>query len=155
MGTYNISKLADIALVRNLAMELGPHGIRVNAICPGLVKTDFAKALWDNPEGERRANEITPMRRLGEPDDFKGIAVFLGSNASSWITGQAMTVCGGTNMWGLLAQGGLFVGLLAVERWRLVFRSAPSYYQRMRHRVTVLVALLHGLMAVLQMSTTG
>ena len=100
LGTYNISKLADIALVRNLAMELGPHGIRVNAICPGLVKTDFAKALWDNPEGERRANEITPLRRLGEPDDFKGIAVFLGSNASSWITGQAMTVCGGTNMWG-------------------------------------------------------
>jgi hypothetical protein len=58
-------------------------------------------------------------------------------------------------VWGLLAQGGLFVGLLAVERWRSVFRSAPSYYQRMRHRVTVLVALLHGLMAVLQMSTTG
>jgi hypothetical protein len=58
-------------------------------------------------------------------------------------------------VWGLLAQGGLFVGLLAVERWRLVFRSAPSYYQKMRHRVTVLVALLHGLMAVLQMSTTG
>jgi NAD(P)-dependent dehydrogenase (short-subunit alcohol dehydrogenase family) len=81
-------------------MELGPHGIRVNAICPGLVKTDFAKALWDNPEAEQRANEVTPLRRLGEADDFKGIAVFLGSDASSWITGQAMTVCGGTNMWG-------------------------------------------------------
>jgi NAD(P)-dependent dehydrogenase (short-subunit alcohol dehydrogenase family) len=99
LGTYNISKLADIALVRNLAQELGPKGIRVNAICPGLVKTDFAKALWDNPEGERRANEVTPLRRLGEPDDFKGIAVFLASSASSWITGQALTVCGGTNMW--------------------------------------------------------
>jgi len=99
LGTYNISKLADIALVRNLAAELGPHGIRVNAICPGLVKTDFAKALWDNPEGERRANEMTPLRRLGEPEYFKGIAVFLGSSASSWITGQALTVCGGTNMW--------------------------------------------------------
>ncbi|MAU91343.1 MAG: SDR family oxidoreductase [Gammaproteobacteria bacterium TMED182] len=99
LGTYNISKLADIALVRNLAQELGPHGIRVNAICPGLVKTDFAKALWDNPEGEKRANEMTPLRRLGEPEDFKGIAVFLGSAASSWITGQALTVCGGTNMW--------------------------------------------------------
>jgi hypothetical protein len=58
-------------------------------------------------------------------------------------------------VWGLLAQGGLFVVLLAVERWRLVFRSAPSYYQRMRRRVTVLVAMLHALMAVLQMSTPG
>ena len=99
LGTYNISKLADIALVRNLAQELGPKGVRVNAICPGLVKTDFAKALWDNPEGEKRANEVTPMRRLGEPEDFKGIAVFLGSEASSWITGQALTVCGGTHMY--------------------------------------------------------
>ena len=76
-----------------------PQGLRVNAICPGLVKTDFAKALWDNPEGEKRANEVTPMRRLGEPEDFKGIAVFLGSEASSWITGQALTVCGGTHMY--------------------------------------------------------
>ena len=100
LGTYNISKLADIALVRNLALELGPKGVRVNAICPGLVKTDFAKALWDNPEAAARANEGTPMRRLGEPDDFKGIAVFLASDASGWITGQAHTVCGGTNMWG-------------------------------------------------------
>ena len=99
LGTYNISKLADIALVRNLAMELGPQGVRVNAICPGLVKTDFAKALWDNPEAAERANNETPMRRLGEPDDFKGIAVYLASDASSWVTGQAMTVCGGTNMW--------------------------------------------------------
>ena len=100
LGTYNISKLADIALVRNLALELGPKGVRVNAICPGLVKTDFAKALWDNPEAAARANEGTPMRRLGEPDDFKGIAVFLASDASCWITGQAHTICGGTNMWG-------------------------------------------------------
>lgn len=58
-------------------------------------------------------------------------------------------------VWGLLAQGGLFVVLLAVERWRLVFRSAPSYYQRMRRRVTVLVAMLHALMAALQMSAPG
>ena len=63
--------------------SLDQKGVRVNAICPGLVKTDFAKALWDNPEGEKRANEVTPMRRLGEPEDFKGIAVFLGSEASS------------------------------------------------------------------------
>jgi len=99
LGTYNISKLADIALVRNLAQELGPKGIRVNAICPGLVKTEFARALWDNPEGERRANEMTPLRRLGEPEDFKGVAVFLASAGSAWMTGQALTVCGGTNMY--------------------------------------------------------
>ena len=100
LGTYNISKLADIALIRNLALEWGPKNIRVNAICPGLIKTDFAKALWDNPEGERRANEATPLRRLGESEDLKGVVVFLASDAASgYITGQAMTVCGGTNMW--------------------------------------------------------
>lgn len=100
LGTYNISKLADIALVRNLAAELGPHGIRVNAICPGLIRTDFAKALWDNPEAEQRANEQIPLRRLGESDDLKGLAVFLASDAASaYITGQALTVCGGSNMW--------------------------------------------------------
>ncbi len=99
LGTYNISKLADIALVRNLAAELGPKGIRVNAICPGLIKTDFAQALWDNPEAAQRANEQTPMRRLGEAEDLKGIAVFLASAASSYITGQALAVCGGTHMY--------------------------------------------------------
>ena len=61
LGTYGISKLADIALVRNLAAEWGPHGVRVNAICPGLIKTDFAKALWDNPEAAQRANEQIPL----------------------------------------------------------------------------------------------
>ncbi len=99
-GTYNISKLAMIALVRNLAAELGPHGVRVNAICPGLIKTDFAEALWNNPEAERRAKQEIPLRRLGEADDVKGVAVFLASQASSYITGQAITVCGGSNMWG-------------------------------------------------------
>lgn len=99
LGTYNISKLADIALVRNLALEMGPQGVRVNAICPGLIKTDFAKALWDNPEAEKRANSQIPLRRLGEAEDFKGVAVFLASNASAYVTGQALTVCGGSNMW--------------------------------------------------------
>lgn len=99
LGTYNISKLADIALVRNLAAEWGPKGVRVNAICPGLIKTDFAKALWDNPEAAQRANEAIPLRRLGEAEDLKGLAVFLASDASSYITGQALTVCGGANMW--------------------------------------------------------
>jgi NAD(P)-dependent dehydrogenase (short-subunit alcohol dehydrogenase family) len=99
LGTYNISKLADIALVRNMAAEWGPKGLRVNAICNGLIKTDFAKALWDNPEAAQRANEQIPMRRLGESDDLKGVAVFLASESSSYVTGQALTVCGGANMW--------------------------------------------------------
>ena len=99
LGTYNISKLADIALVRNLALEYGPDGIRVNAICPGLIKTDFARALWDNPEAKRNAETNTPLRRLGESDDLKGIAVFLAADASTYVTGQAIAVCGGTHMW--------------------------------------------------------
>ncbi|MCA0872398.1 SDR family oxidoreductase [Seohaeicola saemankumensis] len=99
LGVYGMSKLALIGLVRNLAQEYGPRGIRANAICPGLVRTDFAKALWDNPEAEARANSQIPLRRLGEPDDFGGAAVFLGSDASSYVTGQALTICGGSNMW--------------------------------------------------------
>ena len=99
LGTYNISKLADIALVRNLALEWGPQGVRVNAICPGLIRTDFAKALWDNPEAAARANEQTPLRRFGESEDFMGIVVYLASDASAYMTGQAVTLCGGTNMY--------------------------------------------------------
>lgn len=99
LGTYCVSKLALIGLVRNLAMEFGPDGIRVNAICPGLVKTDFAKELWDKPEVEERMKKQIPLRRLGEPEDFEGLAVFLASNASRYVTGQALTVCGGSNMW--------------------------------------------------------
>lgn len=99
LGTYNISKLAVIALVRNLALELGPKGVRVNAVCPGLIRTDFARALWDNPEAEQRATTQIPLRRLGEADDLTGLAVFLASDASSYMTGQALTVCGGSNMW--------------------------------------------------------
>jgi NAD(P)-dependent dehydrogenase (short-subunit alcohol dehydrogenase family) len=99
LGTYSISKLADIALVRNLALEWGPSGVRVNAICPGLIKTDFAKELWNNPEAEQKANEQVPLRRLGEAEDLKGVAVFLASDSSSYITGQALTVCGGSHMW--------------------------------------------------------
>ena len=99
LGTYNMSKLALIALVRNLAAEFGPQGLRANAICPALIRTDFAQALWDNPKAEQRAKEQIPLRRLGESDDLKGIAVFLASDASAYITGQALTVCGGAHMW--------------------------------------------------------
>jgi NAD(P)-dependent dehydrogenase (short-subunit alcohol dehydrogenase family) len=99
LGTYNISKLADIALVRNLALEWGPKGVRVNALCPGLIRTDFARALWDNPEAAARVTSQTPLRRFGESDDFKGIAVYVASDASAYVTGQALTVCGGAHMW--------------------------------------------------------
>jgi len=99
LGTYGMSKLALIGLCRNLAAEFGPKGIRFNAICPGLVKTEFARELWDNPEVENRIKNDIPLRRLGEPEDFAGLAVFLASDASKYMTGQALTVCGGSNMW--------------------------------------------------------
>lgn len=99
LGTYGMSKLALIGLVRNLAAEFGPKGVRFNAICPGLVRTDFARELWDNPQVEERISNDIPLRRLGEPEDFKGLAVYLASDASRYMTGQALTVCGGSNMW--------------------------------------------------------
>ena len=99
LGTYSISKLAVLGLVRNYASELGPSNIRVNAICPGLVKTDFSKLLWENPDAERATSQRMPLRRLGEADDFKGVAVFLASDESSFMTGQALTICGGASMW--------------------------------------------------------
>ncbi len=95
LGAYAISKAADIQLARNLAQELSPHNIRVNCIAPGLVKTDFAKALWDTPEAEKRSSQDTPLRRLGEPDDIAGAAVFLASRAGAWTTGQAIVIDGG------------------------------------------------------------
>lgn len=96
IGAYNISKAADFQLARNLAVELGPHNIRVNCIAPGLVKTDFARALWDTPEAEKRSSAGNPLRRLGEPDDIAGAAVFLASPAATWMTGQAIVVDGGS-----------------------------------------------------------
>jgi NAD(P)-dependent dehydrogenase (short-subunit alcohol dehydrogenase family) len=96
IGAYCISKAADMQLARNLARELGPDNIRVNCIAPGLVKTDFARALWDSPEGEQRQAFATPLRRLGEPDDIAGAAVYLASRAGAWTTGQTIVVDGGT-----------------------------------------------------------
>lgn len=96
IGAYCISKAADMQLARNLAKELGPHNIRVNCIAPGLVKTDFAKALWDTPAGEERASSGTPLRRLGEPDDLAGAAIYLASRAGAWTTGQTLVVDGGS-----------------------------------------------------------
>src|SRR3954466_15040480 len=79
LGAYAISKAADMQLARNLAMEWGPQNIRINCIAPGLVKTDFARALWENPEILRRYESQTPLRRIGEPDDIGGIAVLFGA----------------------------------------------------------------------------
>ena len=95
LGAYAISKAADMQLARNLAYELSPNNIRVNCIAPGLVKTDFARMLWDNPEGEARALTGTPLRRHGDPDDIAGAAVFLASKAGAWMTGQTMVIDGG------------------------------------------------------------
>jgi NAD(P)-dependent dehydrogenase (short-subunit alcohol dehydrogenase family) len=94
IGAYCISKAAEMQLARNLALEFGPDNVRVNSIAPGLVKTDFARALWDGPGGEGRA-QATPLRRLGEPDDIAGAAVFLASRAGAWMTGQTIVVDGG------------------------------------------------------------
>ncbi|MFP8882311.1 MAG: SDR family oxidoreductase [Myxococcota bacterium] len=95
IGAYNISKAADFALVRNLAAEYGPHNIRVNAIAPGLIRTDFARALWENPQILKGATATTPLRRIGEPEELAGVAVFLASKAGTFATGQNFIVDGG------------------------------------------------------------
>ncbi|MGL6042556.1 MAG: SDR family NAD(P)-dependent oxidoreductase [Sandaracinobacteroides sp.] len=98
LGAYAISKAADMQLARNLAAEYGPAGVRVNAICPGLIKTDFAKALWDNPDILEQSTRTTPLRRIGEPDEIAGMAVFLASRAGAFTTGQAMVIDGGVTI---------------------------------------------------------
>ena len=95
IGAYNVSKAADFQLVRNYAVENGQHGVRINAIAPGLVKTDFARALWENPEALERTEAALPMRRIGEPRDIAGAAVYLSSPAARWTTGQMVVVDGG------------------------------------------------------------
>ncbi len=95
IGAYGISKAADFALARNLALEWGPKNVRVNCIAPGLVKTDFARALWEDPEKLKRRNEATPLRRIGAPEEIGGIAAFLASPAASFITGQVIVADGG------------------------------------------------------------
>lgn len=96
IGAYNISKAADFQLARNLAAEFGPSGVRVNCIAPGLVRTDFARALWENPDTLKAVTRHTPLRRIGEPHEIAGAAVFLASPASTFMTGQAVIVDGGS-----------------------------------------------------------
>ncbi len=98
IGAYSVSKAADFQLVRNYAVENGQHGIRVNAIAPGLVKTDFARALWENPKALEATEARLPMRRIGEPDDIAGAAVYLSSPAAKWTTGQMVVVDGGATI---------------------------------------------------------
>jgi dehydrogenase/reductase SDR family member 4 len=100
LGIYAISKAADFQLARNLAVEWGPLGIRVNCIAPGLVRTDFARTLWENKELLARAEATTPLRRIGEPEDIAGAAVFLASPASRWMTGQVIVIDGGVTISG-------------------------------------------------------
>ena len=98
LGAYGISKAADFALARNLACEWGPKNVRVNCIAPGLVKTDFARALWENEEGVKRRNAATPLRRIGMPDEIGGVAAFLAGPAASFITGQVIVADGGVTI---------------------------------------------------------
>lgn len=95
IGTYNISKAADFQLARNLAVELGKYYIRVNAIAPGAIRTNFSRALWENPEAEAAFNRSTPLGRIGEPLDVAGAALFLAGDASAYVTGQTIVVDGG------------------------------------------------------------
>lgn len=98
IGAYNISKAADFQLARNLAQEFGPHQVRVNCIAPGLIRTDFARALWENPDTLKTVTAMTPMQRIGGPHEIAGAAVFLASDASTFVTGQAIVVDGGSTI---------------------------------------------------------
>ena len=95
LGAYAISKAADMQLARNLALEFGPDNVRVNTIAPGLIKTDFAKALWDNPDILKASTARSPLQRIGEPDEIAGMAVFLAGKAGAFTTGQTFVIDGG------------------------------------------------------------
>src|SRR5262249_38126666 len=100
LGTYGISKAADFQLARNLAVEWGAKKITVNSIAPGLVRTDFARALWEDPERLARTLKSSPLGRIGEPIDIAGTAVFLASEASRFMTGQVLVADGGVTITG-------------------------------------------------------
>ncbi len=105
LGTYGISKAADMQLARNLAVEWGPRNVRANCIAPGLIRTDFARALWENPENYRKRTRSTPLQRIGEPDEIAGAAVMLAAPAGRFITGQTIVIDGGTMAGSVVADG--------------------------------------------------
>ncbi|MFL6621803.1 MAG: SDR family NAD(P)-dependent oxidoreductase [Sulfurifustis sp.] len=98
LGVYALSKAADLQLVRNLALEFGKSNVRVNCIAPGLIKTDFAKALWENPDLRAQREAATPLGRIGDPEDIAGIAVMLAGPAGAFITGQTIVADGGVTI---------------------------------------------------------
>jgi len=98
LGAYGISKAADFALARNLAVEWGPKNVRVNCVAPGLVKTDFAKALWEDAKRLEARNARVPLRRIGMPNEIGPIAAFLASPAASFITGEVIVADGGVTI---------------------------------------------------------
>lgn len=95
LGIYSTSKAALTMITNNMAKEWGPFNIRANTICPGLVKTKFSKALWSNDSIVKKYNAVTPLKRPAEPDELAGVAVFLASDASSYVSGSEITVDGG------------------------------------------------------------
>jgi NAD(P)-dependent dehydrogenase (short-subunit alcohol dehydrogenase family) len=98
LGAYGISKAADMQLTRSLAVEWGPRNVRVNCVAPGLVKTDFARALWEDPERLKRTVSTAPLRRIGEPEEIGGVVAFLASKASSFMTGSVIVADGGVTI---------------------------------------------------------
>ena len=95
LGAYSISKAADMQLVRNLAVEHGADNIRVNAIAPGLIQTEFARALWENPDILKRATSRAPLQRIGQPEEIAGAAIYMASDAGTFLTGQTLVIDGG------------------------------------------------------------
>jgi NAD(P)-dependent dehydrogenase (short-subunit alcohol dehydrogenase family) len=95
LGAYGISKAADMQLVRNLAVEYGPYNVRVNCLAPGVIKTGFSRALWEDPAMRERVTAQSPLRRFGEPDDVAGLAVCLAAPAGQYLTGQTIVIDGG------------------------------------------------------------
>jgi NAD(P)-dependent dehydrogenase (short-subunit alcohol dehydrogenase family) len=98
VGAYAVSKAAELQLVRNLAMEWGRKGIRANALAPGVIQTEFARALWDNPQFRKKIEALNCVGRLGVPEDVAGAALFLASDASRFITGQTLVIDGGASI---------------------------------------------------------
>ena len=98
IGAYGISKAAEMALARNLAVEWGPKNIRVNCVAPGLVKTDFSRALWEDKEAVAERNSRTPLRRIGQPDEIGSVVAFLASEGATLITGQVIVADGGVTI---------------------------------------------------------